>query len=471
MKLIIIILSKLKKFFSSVKLAMVLFILISIVSVIGTIIDQGDPLAVYKTVYGATVFKILYRLGFLNVYHSWYFIALCGLFAVNLIVCSVERLPKTLKIIFDPDPSFPNISLNGAKENKSKKTKYYNFNSSKNQNEVLFKAKNIFSKKFGKPEEKSDGKQFELYFSKNGIFRLSPYAVHLGIIVIIVGVILNIAYGFRSYVNINEGLSTHYSYLLSDKNRNGKPVRLPFKIKLDRYTTKYYKDGMPEAYISKISIIKKHKIILTKSIRVNHPLTYDGLTMYQVSYGHYLPSAARLLLINLKDTHYKKHAVFAEPGILYNTGINSLEFKFNPLKNPGANEIPFYISLYKNKKHFKNISFFEHQGITGAHKLPLIFAVYKKRLAFIFAGVKVYHYSGLEIANNAYTWIIWTGSIIMIISLFFSFYFNYKTIRMKIYPAENREGSIVEILAGSHKKLISYYDKIDKTITEFKNDI
>ncbi|MFW0884800.1 cytochrome c biogenesis protein ResB [Candidatus Acidulodesulfobacterium sp. H_13] len=471
MKLIIVILSKLKRLFSSVKLAMILFILISAVSIIGTIIEQGEPLVVYKTAYGPFFFNILYGLGFLNVYRSWYFVALGGLFAVNLIVCSIDRIPNTLKIIFNPDPSFPNISSSDAKEGKSKKTRYYSLDSSKSQEEVLSISKNMFSKKFGKPKEKYDGKQSELYFSKNGIFRLSPYAVHLAIIIIIFGVILNITHGFRSYVNINEGLSTGYSYMLSDKNRNGKPVKLPFKIRLDKYTTKYYKDGVPAAYISKLSIIKNHKVILTKSIRVNHPLTYDGLTIYQVSYGHYLPSAARLLLVNLGGTHFKKRTIFAEPGTLYDTGIKGLKFKFSPLRNSGKHKIPFYISLYKNEKHLKNLTFFEHPGIAGAHKFPLILATYKEKLAFIFAGVKVYYYSGLEIAKNSYTWIIWIGSIFMIISLFFSFYFNHKTLRMKIYPSENGEGSTTEILMGSNKKSISYYDKIDKTITEFKNYI
>ncbi len=471
MKLIIVILLKLKKLFSSVRLAMVLFILISAVSIIGTIIEQGEPLVVYKTAYGPFFFNVLYGLGFLNVYHSWYFVALGGLFAVNLIVCSVDRIPNTLKIIFDPDPSFPNIAPNSAEGKKSKKTKYYSLNSLKNQSEILSISKNIFSKEFGEPKEKSSGGRFELYFSKNGIFRLAPYAVHLAIIVIIFGVILNITHGFRSYVDINEGLSTNYSYLQSNQNRNGKPVKLPFRIKLDKYTTKYYKDGMPKAYISQLSIIKKNKIVLTKSIRVNHPLTYDGLTIYQVSYGHYLPSAARLLLINLKSARYEKHTVFAEPGTLYDTGIKGLEFKFSSLEHPGPYKIPFYISLYKNKKHLKNIDFFEHPGITKTHKFPLIFATYNKRLAFIFTGVKVYYYSGLEIAKNSYTWIIWIGSILMIISLFFSFYFNHKTLRMKIYPSESGEGSTTEILIGSHKKSISYFDKISKTITEFKNYI
>lgn len=471
MKLIIVILLKLKNFFSSVKLAMVLFVLISIVSIIGTIIEQGEPLIEYKTVYGPIFFKILYGIGFFDIYHAWYFIALGVLLIVNLIVCSVVRIPRTFKIVFNPDLSFPNISSDNAKKNKFKRFKYYNFNSLKNKDELLRILKNIFSKKLGKPKEKSSDKQVELYFSKNAIFRLAPYIVHLGIIVIAVGVVLNISYGFRSYVDINEGLSTGYSYLPSNKNRNGAPVKLPFRIKLDKYRTKYYKNGMPKAYISKLSIMRKHKTVMTKSIRVNHPLTYDGYTVYQVSYGHYLPTAAKLLLINLNGSRYTKHMVFAEPKTLYGTGIKGLEFKFNPLKNPGANGIPFYISLYRNKKYLKNINFFEHQSANKLQKFPLIVAMYNKRLAFMFTGVKIYYYSGLEIAKNAYTWIIWAGSIIMIISLFFSFYFNHKIVRVKIDSSENGEESTVKILVGSHKKSVSYRESINKTITDFKNHI
>ena len=48
-------------------------------------------------------------LGFLNIYDSWYFIALALLLMVNLIAASVNLFPRTIKAVFGPYPSFKGV--------------------------------------------------------------------------------------------------------------------------------------------------------------------------------------------------------------------------------------------------------------------------------------------------------------------------------------------------------------------------
>ena len=99
-------LSKLNKFFSSVKLAIFLFIAIAAFSMVGTFINQGDTASQYRTIFGPQAYHVLYWLGFLNIYGSWYFIGLSALLVINLVTASVNIFPHTLKAVFGPYPSF-----------------------------------------------------------------------------------------------------------------------------------------------------------------------------------------------------------------------------------------------------------------------------------------------------------------------------------------------------------------------------
>ena len=133
-------LSKLNKFISSVKLAIFLFITIAILAMIGTFINQGDTIKQYKTIFSPAAYHVLYWLGFLNIYDSWYFIALALLLIVNLIAASINMFPRTIKAVFGPYPSFQEVS-----QKKNHKAVYETIETKKKPEEL----KNIIGKKFG----------------------------------------------------------------------------------------------------------------------------------------------------------------------------------------------------------------------------------------------------------------------------------------------------------------------------------
>ena len=100
-------LKKIYDFFSSVKLAIILLLTLAVTSIIGTIIEQQQDPDKYLREYGETTYKIFKFLGFTDVYHSWWYVLLLTLLAINLIVCSIKRLPKIWKIAKEPKKTLP----------------------------------------------------------------------------------------------------------------------------------------------------------------------------------------------------------------------------------------------------------------------------------------------------------------------------------------------------------------------------
>lgn len=453
--------SKLNKFFSSVKLALFLLISIAILSMIGTFINQGQSMSQYKVVFGAKAFAILYWLGFLNIYNSWYFIALSVLLAINLITASANSLPYALKSVFGPYPSFGEIS---AKKNP--KAAYENFTTKKNHGEIV----SILNSVFGKPatekatESENGTGATDVYYSKNAIFRLSPYIAHLSILIIMAGVILNVTYGFRSFARINEGAKTNVAYFVG----NGKPVKLPFTITLDKYRTYYYPNGMPKAYVSTLGIIENHVRVLTGKIKVNHPLTYKGITIYQASYGTYKPNQYGILVADFKNVKNKK-MIFAQTGKYYDAGINGVKFELK--KNPESPQNPYYIKLADGK-----ILYFKIFRLRNSN-FPFIVARNKNTVFVFTPEVKTFYYSGMQITRNSYTSVIWFGSIILIASLFFSFFFNHTETWVRISESEpgknggNKGKNKVEIIGVPKKKFESFYKSFNKKTAAVKRKL
>ena len=103
---------------------------------------------------------------------------------------------------------------------------------------------------------------------------------------------------FRGDVFIPEGRSTSFAVLgLAD----GILLQeLPFNVTLDKFHIEHYQNGMPKRFASDIRITDRSSGQTTRhTIEVNHPLTVDGVTLYQSSFedgGSKLAIKARSLL-------------------------------------------------------------------------------------------------------------------------------------------------------------------------------
>jgi len=90
---------KLHKLFSSVKLAIFLFLFLAATSILGTIIQQGLSMERYKALYSPGVFSVLKFFNIFNMYHSWWFTTLLILLSINIIVCTFKQVPRIIRLI------------------------------------------------------------------------------------------------------------------------------------------------------------------------------------------------------------------------------------------------------------------------------------------------------------------------------------------------------------------------------------
>jgi cytochrome c biogenesis protein len=84
---------------ASPKLTVAIFLVLAAVSVVGTLMPQGLSEADLQRHYGQRAIWFITTFGLNDLYHTGWFRLLILFLCANLVVCTIERLPKTLKLI------------------------------------------------------------------------------------------------------------------------------------------------------------------------------------------------------------------------------------------------------------------------------------------------------------------------------------------------------------------------------------
>ena len=83
--------AKIWDFLTSLKLVVLLLLILSAVSIAGTIIQQNKPLQMYYRSYDPGTVALFNKLGLFDMYHSWWFVACLALLALNITACTMDR--------------------------------------------------------------------------------------------------------------------------------------------------------------------------------------------------------------------------------------------------------------------------------------------------------------------------------------------------------------------------------------------
>lgn len=442
------------EFFSSVKLAIILLIIITAASGLGTLIPQQRSLEEYVTRYGQLT-NLFTRLQITKLYQSSWFITLLFLISINIIICTLTRLSPKLRRFFRPklEKEAKKILAFKVKERFRK-----SWNLERTKEEV---KKGLYSFHYRLKEENRENKVYFLA-RKKALGRFGSDIVHLGLLVILSGAIISGLGGFRSNLNIFEG------QILAVPKAN-------FKIRLDKFETEYYPNGSVRDWKSTLTVIEKEKPLLTKAIEVNNPLSFKGYVFYQSSYGRdwtfeiwvkKRSDASYLKKIELKigekvPLEYENiqlSVIHFIPDFIINEKNEITSRSLQP-NNPAA----FIEGWQENEQIFSGWIFAKFPDFTRIHSEK------KTDLHFEFKDFKASQYSGIQVTKDPGVNIIWIGCAFLMIGLTLAFYWPTREIKVIL---EEKEGT-TEITAGglaskSREAFFSEFEKIMRFLRRLK---
>jgi len=452
-------------FFASVRLAIVIFAVLSIASIIGTIIEQNaEPERNVKLLarfFGQsaapTLFRVFDTMGFMDMYHSWWFVTILVVFASNLIVCSIDRLPGIMRLVKEPVKPLSEERFKGLGIRKEVILKGRPERTKEMVAGIIKKAT-----KFNLAEVKEE-QGYQFYSQKGNYTRLGVYITHFSILIILIGAIIGIFFGFKGFLNLPEGGVSDVAYA-----RNGQEMPLGFSIRCDDFSVDFYGNSdMPKEYSSILTVIDGGREVLKKRIEVNEPLTYKGITFYQSSYG-LVPGGGENSVFKFKvsskdgrteDVDLRFGGSFSIPG----TDLTGRIEDFSPaLGFDEKTGMPFtyaeqmnnpavYISFYEKDKRKYGGWILKRYPQTG--RLPDGHTVE-------FIDLWGIQYTGLQVRKDPGVWVVYLGCITMSIGLFIAFFMSHR--RLWVRLVEEKNNTRVIIGATANKNRHAFERKIER---------
>jgi cytochrome c biogenesis protein len=486
---------KVWKFFSSVKLAVVLLIILAIVSVIGTVIQQNEAPEKYLREYSQPMAQLFEMLGFFDMYHTWWFVLLLFLVTANLTVCTLDRLPHTLRILTAPLKPIDEDSLRAVPYKK----------------EISFKGSPDKAGELGARVLKAHGYRFiestgtdgSQFMTQKGLYsRLGVYITHLSIILIFVGALIGSFFGFKAFLNLPEGSASKFVYLRNEPmwdqimsalgisespvihNPQGGVPAMPlgFFVQCDNFDVDYYispsgrPTGMPSEYHSNLTVFNlAGQKILDKRIRVNDPLTHHGITFYQSSYGP-IPDAKGKVILNIRkksDTQSAGETVSIDAGAsLFVPSINrTIKVSgFSPygMRDPASGQVQFFRT--DNEEYINPALELEvFQGTKRLYQTIVLKtdtgnAFMPEDYIIGYRGYWGTRYTGLQVTKDPGVWVVYTGFILLCIGPLIAFFGSHKKLWVRI---QDRKGQAIILVAGSaNRNRIGFEREFNKIVEE-----
>jgi cytochrome c biogenesis protein len=439
-------------FFCSLKLSISTLILLATTSIIGTVIEQGSTPEAMTQKHGWSLSFMQFLDTYLdafNMYHSWWFIGLLGLFAVNLICCSIKRLPRVWSTVQNP-VLIPDDNMLRSFSTREE------FAVNGEEAAIKEKVSAFLAGRFSvaKVTEK-DGKTY-FYAEKGAWSRFGVYVTHLSILIIFIGALMGSFWGYKAYVNIPEGGQTDTVY------RRDKQAESPlgFAVRCEAFSVSYYEGtNRPREFKSILSVIDNGQVVIKdRKVIVNEPLTYKGITFYQSSYGQ-------------EDTIYTFQVTERATGKIVT--VTGREKEHIPLPG-GASLIPQgYAENYQNSGPAAQLNI-----DSGNHQHGSPFIVLQNFPSFgqqqggaysvALSSAKQRFYTGLQVAKDPGVEVVWLGCFFIVIGTMVAFFMSHRRIWVVLSPGI--KGMNLLIAGNANRNQPAFEIAFDELKKEFKNE-
>jgi len=511
-------------FLASVKLAVINFTAISGTSIVGTIIEQGAPreqnIELLAKFVGDSMapqaYSFFYALGFMDMYRSWWFVGLLMLFAVNLIICSIDRIPpawraatEKMKPLKDEQFSaFPvkrQIIMEGSPDN--------------NKSRIVSAMK---AAGFSRLEEAGVEGGYQAFSSKQRFARLGVYITHLSILVIMIGAVAGVMFGFKGSVLLMEGESTAVAYknngyakteeqqevagallqsggdlVQAAEQLAGKYQRTPasiiirirdlgmaplgFILKCEDSRVEFYsRSYSPKEYWSDLTVMDRSGSPLErKRIEVNDPLKRNGFTFYQSSHG----VQARAIRQDTTGTvYYGPYEPTGQADFILDIAPGSggspvtVNAKFEqPFEVPGSGAtatvksfIPSYGGDQRQQGSLSNLiveleisdpglGTYKYMSAQRTQQQPM-----RDGTRMVVRDIRGVEYTGLQVRRDPGVWIVYLGCALMSMGLYMAFFMSHR--RLWVQATETGGKTSLKVAGTAHKQRESFEHRVDKAI-------
>jgi cytochrome c biogenesis protein len=270
---------------TSMRVALVLILALAGLAITGTLLVQAPPgvladpaaradwLNQVRPKYGGWT-GVFDTLGLFAVFESLWFRLIAAGLTVSVIACSIRRIPGMWKMAMNPHVGVGAAFFEHAPQREAVVVRG-------TPDAALANVEGIFRRRRYRTlvergdTAAGDGATHILYADR---FRWVPFAGlmgHLALVVIVVGALVGATFGFRDP-----------DFVIAEGSTAAVPGSDGLTVELVSFKDSYYAStGAPSDYASDLVLYRDGQEVARQTVRVNDPLRYEGTSFYQSFYG------------------------------------------------------------------------------------------------------------------------------------------------------------------------------------------
>lgn len=265
----------------SMRTALILLLVVAVASVFGSLVPQigvARPAVVRLYADHPTLAGVYEALGLFDVYGSWWFTTTYVLLLISLASCLIPRT-RALRRSFGLRPQ-PMRDLDGMRH-------FAEATVSLPPERVLERARGILRRRRFRVAAVEPGLSAE-----KGVAReTGSLLFHWSLFLVLVGAVYGKGFGFTGQATVIEGqtwVEAHAAYdLPPDEGRFfDESMHTGFQVRVEDFDTTYHASGLPREFVSRVTLFDEDgREMGGREVRVNAPLTHEGVKLYQLGYG------------------------------------------------------------------------------------------------------------------------------------------------------------------------------------------
>jgi cytochrome c biogenesis protein len=274
---------------------------------------------------------------------------------------------------------------------------------------------------------------------------------HLSFVVILLGFFLSATTGFKD----TQFIAPVGSAAVQVGHGTG------MSIKAMSFDDTYYPDGSPKDYVSDLVLYKNGVQVDRQMVRVNHPMTMDGISFYQSFFGQ---AAA----IQITDGTGKTLYSGAAPLTFTSTdGKHSI----GQVAIPGQG-LTLYVIAAASGQPDPNIKAgqVELEVDKAGQSAPLATQVVNQGSPTTIAGLsytfeRTQQFTGLIVARDPGANFVWVGSVLLVLGLFLVFFFPHRRVWVRV---RKTSGGSQILCASTMKRDLAFKPQFQQLVTDIQ---
>lgn len=423
----------------SLRVTVVTLIIITAACFAGMFFDQTKTFDEHAAQWASASWKLhLYTfLEMYDVFASWWFGLVVVILLINLLACSIERLPKIWFDVWRPRRQLSDDQLKGIRHQWRGRIPLAD----------RAKAERIVDAVMGPGAVTfAEGETRFSFLERQRFGRFGVYVVHFGLVMIMVGGITNGKTNVDGMMMITENTSQR---LVRVRGPGNLPysIDLGFSVKCEDFRLKTFVDGAPMEFESDLAVYDPAapvNPVVRKKIEVNDPLEYKGYTFYQASYAPVSGDQLVQLDVGPRGGQRRTHSLSIGDQVVMEDGTTFVPVEVieefaglgaavrvqETTVGPQGRRTTSYVV-------FRAYPEFDREVRRGKYDVQ-------------FRGFDQQYATGIQVGRVPWVPFIFTGFAIMFVGMFMAFFMSHRRYWARLAPAG--DGQLELVVAGAARR-------------------